>query len=330
MSDHPATTPVCGWLIPNHLDDSLMVYDAEGVALGSILPTAEWEPAPGTVNRVLINAIPNLHLRQLITYLNNFSRQHSSYWSDFLTALNSALENIEPANFAQHEALALLIGRPIAVVRASLNLQLQGKPALNQQWEAFLSDMYNEQLDSRVSNEFTNVNFPVRLGEYRLLNDGLVGYWIEDGDGYKDDRFYSSQAEDVNDPNIITHHGTAITQNLTLTSSPLKLTMLVDPRGVVHVTSGVLPTRQISIPPDQYASVLKKLSVTFMTAPVLTDQEGIRLNLPKESGYSWSWLERPSAPVWVQNEQIQATDNTLKFTPQRLVGGWLKLTPEDK
>ncbi len=330
MSDHPATTPVCGWLIPNNLDDSLMVYDAEGVALGSILPTAEWEPAPGTVNRVLATAIPNLHLRQLINYLITFSHQHKSYWSDFLVALDSALENIEPTNFAQHEALALLIGRPIAVVRASLDLQLQGKPALNQKWHALLSDMYNGQLDSRVSNEFSNVNFPVRLGEHKLFNDGLVGYWIEDENGYKDDKFYSSQAENINDPNIITHHGTAITQNLTLNDETLKLTMLVDPRGEVHVTSGILPTKQISIPPDQYGSVLKKLSVTFMTAPVLTDHDGIRLNLPQESGYSWSWLERPSAPVWVQTEQIQATENTLKFTPQRLVGGWLKLTPEDK
>ena len=330
MNDHPATSPVCGWLIPNHLDDSLMVYDAEGVALGSILQTAAWEPAPGTVNRVRLSAIPNPHLRQLATYLSTFSQQNSGYWTDFLTSLNYALENIEPASFAQHEALALLIGRPIAVVRASLSLQLQGKPALNQRWEALLSDMYDGFFDGRVCNEFTNVNFPVRLGEYKQLNDGLVGYWIEDGDGYQDDKFYSSQAEYVKDPHIITHQGKAITQNLTLTTTPMKLTMLVDPRGEVHATSGVLPTKGISIPPDQYAGILKKLSVTFMTAPVLTDQDGIRLNLPQESGYSWSWLARPSASVWQETERLQATDNTLKFTHQRLVGGWLKLTPENK
>ena len=330
MNDHPATSPVCGWLIPNHLDGSLMVYDSEGVALGSILQNGEWEPAPGTVNRIRLGAIPNPHLRQLATYLVNFSQNHSGYWPAFLTALDYALENIEPANFAQHEALALLIGRPIAVVRASLNLQLQGKPALNQRWQALLSDMYEGMLDSRVSNEFTSVNFPVRLGEYKQFNDGLVGYWIEDGNGgYQGDTFYSSQSEDVNNPNIITHHATAITQNLTLTTAPLKLTMLVDPRGDVHATSGILPSKSINIPPDQYAGILKKLSVTFMTAPVLTDQAGVRLNLPQESGYSWSWLGHPSASVWLQDEQLQTTDNRLKFTPQRLVGGWLKLTPED-
>ncbi len=328
MNDHPASTPVCGWLLPNHLDNSLMVYDARGTALGSILETAKWEPAPATVNRLRIDAIPNPHLRHLSNYLTDFSRKNPDYWPAFLNSLNFALENIEPTNFAQHEALALLIGRPIAIVRASLSLQLQGRPALNQKWRALMSDMFAGLLDSRLSNEFTNVSFPVRLGEYKLFNDGLLGYWIEDDNGFKDNKFYSSQSEDVNNPNIITHHQTAITQNLTVTTDPLKLTMLVDPRGEVHATSAILPAKRISIPSEHYGNVLKKLSVTFMTAPVLTEQDGMRLNLPQESGYSWSWLERPSASVWVQNDQIKGTDNTLKFAPQRLVGGWLKLTPD--
>ena len=34
-SDQPATSPVCGWLVPNHLDTSLMCYDADGRPVGS-------------------------------------------------------------------------------------------------------------------------------------------------------------------------------------------------------------------------------------------------------------------------------------------------------
>ena len=30
MNDHPATSPVCGWIMPNHLDASLAFYDADG------------------------------------------------------------------------------------------------------------------------------------------------------------------------------------------------------------------------------------------------------------------------------------------------------------
>ena len=37
QSDARATeTPFCGWVVPNHLDESLMIYDGGGQALGVI------------------------------------------------------------------------------------------------------------------------------------------------------------------------------------------------------------------------------------------------------------------------------------------------------
>ena len=33
---YPVNSPVCGWVIPNHLDHNLLFYDASGVALGSL------------------------------------------------------------------------------------------------------------------------------------------------------------------------------------------------------------------------------------------------------------------------------------------------------
>ena len=50
---HPATTPVCGWVLPNHLDGSLFVYTAQRRAsLGTLLLNDEktvilWQSAPG-------------------------------------------------------------------------------------------------------------------------------------------------------------------------------------------------------------------------------------------------------------------------------------------
>jgi hypothetical protein len=154
MNDHPATSPVCGWFIPNNLDDSLMVYDDQGNALGSLVKAesndghkvVNWEPAPGVVNRLQVEDIPNTHLANLVSYLLKLASQDNQwkFWEAFLSAIDSALENIEPQNFAQHEALALLMGRPIAVVRAMLNLEVQGLPALNQSWWASLHDMCNQ------------------------------------------------------------------------------------------------------------------------------------------------------------------------------------------
>ncbi len=37
MNSHPATTPICGWVLPNHLDGSLFFYNQKGASLGTLL-----------------------------------------------------------------------------------------------------------------------------------------------------------------------------------------------------------------------------------------------------------------------------------------------------
>jgi hypothetical protein len=199
MNAHPATTPVCGWLIPNNVDNSLMVYDNAGQPLGSInLPSTD---DADKQRYQWVKQIRNPHLKTLVNHLID---QGQDYFDDFLTALEGALENIDPENFAQHEALALLIGRPIAVVRATLDLELRGRPAINQDWNVFRLDLERDLqsednpgsgLVSRDTDKFTEVKFPIRLGDERQLNDGLVGYWKEvwsaDGKTYAYEiRFY--------------------------------------------------------------------------------------------------------------------------------------------
>jgi hypothetical protein len=36
MNAHPATTPVCGWLLPNRLVLGFFLYDQDGAAIGSL------------------------------------------------------------------------------------------------------------------------------------------------------------------------------------------------------------------------------------------------------------------------------------------------------
>jgi hypothetical protein len=339
-NDHPATTPVCGWFISNNLDGSLMVFDTDGKALGSIgkqITASQdkiiaWRPVPGVINRLHMTDIKNAHLRNLVTYLARLGSADNSwtFWNAFLAATNSAMENIAPESFAQHEALALLVGRPMAVVRASLSLEVQGLAAVNQGWWAYLHDMAGKRNYDRTTNQFDQVSFPVRVGEYSQLNDGLVGYWVESDDGYRGDLFRSSEIDRSNDPQHIVNHGTrqAITIPLAVHDAACKLMMLVDPRGSVHVTSGILPTKQISIPPDQYAAALRKMEVCFLTAPILTSLDDIELPLPAEEGYQWSWLTRPGAELWAETQGIKAATTHGQFSEQKLVEGWLKLSPK--
>jgi hypothetical protein len=294
VNDHPATTPVCGWLLPNNLDNSLMVYDGAGRALGAVNQQAEWQPAPGAEEPVGVGEIGNRHLRKVVAYLVARGR---AFVQDFLSALAGALENIEPENFAQHQDLALLMGRPLALVRASLNLELQGAPATHQGWNHFRQDMRRYRRDD---TGFTHVRFPVRLGEYRQMNDGLAGYWVEDGDGYEGDIFYAPQGEKIADDLIETHADGPLSVYQTVAAPPHLLSMLVDPRGSVHAASGIAPVKAIQIPPDQYTDALRAIEVTFLSSPVLTDLGVVRLPLPPEPGFNWSWLQRGEGGVWAE------------------------------
>lgn len=53
MNLHPAATPICGWLLPNHLNGSLFIYDTHGASLGALFLNDSktlimWQAAPGS------------------------------------------------------------------------------------------------------------------------------------------------------------------------------------------------------------------------------------------------------------------------------------------
>lgn len=313
VNAHPDTTPICGWILPNFLDNSLMIYDNQGQSLGligSLNSDKPWQAAPGSPSAVAkIGGIPNAYLKKFVRHICN---QKIPFLQNFITDLDKALENIEPENYAQHPDLALLIGRPIAVVRASLSLQLQGLPAVHHGWHAFRQDM---QRNTRETDNFTHVEVPIRLGAYQQQNDGLIGYWLETDDGYENDQFYAPQNKAV------------IMQSVS--TAPQTLTMLIDPRGKVHAASGILPVKAIDIPPDKYADALKQINVTFLSAPILTNQDQLNLPLPTEPGHMWSWLEKEN-DKWSETTAIGQINLAATFSGQQEIReGWLKLSPTE-
>jgi hypothetical protein len=321
MNDLPATTPICGWILPNNLDWSLMFYDSQGKMLGLIDERVIWEPAPGDDTPDQVEDIKNPHLRKVVEFLRARSK---SFFQNFIITLNTALENIDPENAAQHQDIALLMGQPVAVVRASINLELQGLPSIHQGWNAFRQDLRR---NTRDTNNFTRVEIPIRLGEFQQLNDGLVGYWKEDGDGYEDDLYFTPQSDPLDDENIWTHDDGPLTIFQTVDGPPQLLTMLVDPRGLVHATCGVSPVKSISIPPDQYTPALEAIEVTFPSAPILTDVGQINLALPAEAGYQWAWLEKQNGQ-WAQPvTSIGKVNAQATFSAKQEVReGWLRLS----
>lgn len=339
MNDHPITNPICGWLMANHLDKSLMVYDQQGTAIGAITLNADqaWQPAPGDAFPVLSDGIPNPFLKQVVYYIIDRQNQslaegwflEQSFLSNFISTLDTAVEHIDPENFSRHQDLAILMGRPIAVVRAKLGLEVKGQPAIHQGWNAFRQDLKHKE---RATDGFEKVKFPIRLGEYQQLNDGLIGYWQEDGGNFRDNLFFAPQSDAINDPYIKSHANHPMQVLQAIADEDQLLTLLLDPRGKVHATSGILPVKAIDIPPEQYVNALSKIEITFLTAPLISDQNGVHISLANEEGFVWSWLERKTDGEWKEVSNIEtiafsAFHKALNQTNSRLI--WEQLFTED-
>ncbi len=346
-----ASSPICGWIIPNFLDETLAVHATDGTVLGAITAadhtgaTACWRGPPGANNAFLPEQIANPHLKRLVEATIATILDDPSYLDALIKTCGSALENMNPDGFDQHKSTALLCGRPIGVTRASLNLELKGAPAIDRNVGAFKHDVDPENTDAqRTTLGFEEVKFPLRLGEYKQLNDGLIGYWVEttNDDGeitFQDQKLYAPQSTAPSSAFIEARHDrSAAHLDMTLQDDPHYVTMLVDPRGEIHATTGILPTKALTIPMPQYSDALEAIEVTFEIYPVLSDVAKLHLPLGEETTASWTWLAQSKDGSWPEisrkadaNPRIHPALEEAHFgTKQKLRDGWLKLTPTPK
>jgi hypothetical protein len=335
-NSHPDTSPVCGWLLPNRLDESIAAYDSDGNALGSIDLSGIWRTVPGSEQPVVPRDIPNPHLRRVVLHILAQAAD-GKYQKAFLQTINTALEDIDPDSFASNPAISLLIGRPIAVVRASVKFELKGEPAEDHSWEMLRLRL--EGKEPRRSHGYEEVAVPFRLGEHEKLNDGVVGYWVEDEEGgFRQDLFYAPQPASPLDPRIVTSssladdtpESRAFVLQRAPSAPPLFLTILMDPRGSAHLTSGMLPVEQIQLAENHNAAALKKISVTFLTAPLLMTGDRAEIFLPGEPGYTWSFLEN-TPQGWKETPSADITQPELQAAFRgdlRIVEGWPRLQPK--
>jgi hypothetical protein len=324
-NSHPASSPIIGWVLPDYPDNSLFIYNADGTPLGELAVSADntavlWFPAPGglfpvdsSLQTVMQNQLPWLRNVAVGIYNNG----NPSLLISILASLRAAAEQTLPAGSSNNTS-GILTGQPLAITRASLRLDLAGDAATRESWEAFAQSVNADASPDTAG--FTEVKFPVKLGMQGNLNDGLFGYWIEEDTRVDFTRFYDAGTTGA---------------PLTLTSgytpgSTKTVLMLVDPKGEVHATSGILPVKSIAVPSDQYDAALSSLSVTFLTAPVLSgaNTTEISIPLPKINAGYWSWVNVTNGSWQSQNfsETVQnSTQGALDYTPQQLLEGWLRL-----
>lgn len=359
---HPASSPICGWFLPNHLDDSLAIYDSKGTPMGSLRhfeQEVKWYQVPGeavpsgrTSSQQLFNSgafkTANPHFQGFLEKFVFGAQQPLTNFQTFLQVLDESRKTIVTKNLQEDQGLAVLIGQPLVLVRAKLHLTLKGLPVVSLD-HSTIPDFSSQtpstifQMDDSKFipynfdnfNDFgiTQLNVPIKIGTAAYqnkqmkapipyFNDGLIGFFK--GTDFSGP-FYTPLAIPAgNGANLVSTSTSKDPISLQPNGTPIDITMIMDPRAAVHFTTGILPVQSIKLSPDQYQQTLNKLMISFLAAPILKANPTMRMPIPKEVGYDWFW-----AQIGQEDERIKSVEvNTKAFfpdSPQEIMDGWLKL-----
>jgi len=350
------TSPVCGFVMPNHLDGSLEFFNADGGDAGVLQPDEQgqvtWQAAPGlptTAGQDPAQTVTNSHLAQLAASLLDWGVADAGQSAEpalaaLLRTIDSTLWSVDPFGHQGDEHVALLLGHPICVMRGLLRLDVA---------------------DPVVSADGTLTKVPVRLGEFTQWQDGLLGYFVDDDytrlfvadaaaagmarqigpqQGFLQQinlvpTYYATFADDIatnTTSDTPTPGKTQVTHPYIDTSGLLwippnqtfNLTLLVEPLTSVYATLGRVPRKDIGMRRDWINSGLAAIAPTFRFGPVLVDPKQIRMPLATDIGGTWVWDYRADAVAWKEDAVTNATDNALLGAdPATGSEGWLKLKP---
>ena len=342
--------PVCSFVLPNHLDGALELFDRDGGALGTVRPDdtagVAWEDAPGrpaTVGQALSLAVPNARARGIVRGLLDWGLAdvadptREPALAALLRVIDSTLWSVDPFGHIGEEHLSLLIGHPVVVMRALVRLEV--------------SDPVNP-----PQNAWTAV--PLRVGALTHWSDGVLGFFVDDD--YS--ALHCAQAAAQMARQVGPHRGflgpiaqvpayaaqmgaglggpdgfASPVSHPYLDPSDLiwirpnqdvKLTLLVEPHTSVHATTGLLPRKEIGMRREWVAKALAALAPTFRFGPALVDPKTIRLPVPRDINGSWSWDHRTDTVTWADEAVVNARgDAKLGQDPAEATEGWLKLSP---
>lgn len=345
-SGQPEAGPVCGWIVPNFLDEGLMIYDAQGYALGALqavkrkawahgvggkpeeIEGFHWVGLPGNsafhfgpLKDPPLGPEVNRHLREFVNGLLSLKRVTSE----------ALLKSLSLAGSGQNPNLALLFGKPLALVRASISIELDGGPARAQGRDE------RQKSAAEQSRGIEAVTIPVRLGDRRewhklwLGGDGLVGFFRKRADADQDidyTHFFPAFGLTGTGDNYLTY-GDSPTMAI---GKPLEITLLMDPARGFSVTTGILPRQIFQLPYDDLAETLEHKHVIFYTGPVVgprpeTTNPRIRMPRPSDIYGQWSWTHHPDVEVWrdVAIDDTEKDEGYFSEIPLAIAEGWLKL-----
>ncbi|KOU66859.1 hypothetical protein ADK57_18025 [Streptomyces sp. MMG1533] len=355
-------SPVAGWLLPDPVDHAAELFDAAGAPLGQLIhdpdgPGVLWESAPGRPGPLgappPVNGPGDLPLAGVVTGLlradaqrraaglapetEDLLEEEESPLSAMLRVLDTTAATVDSAA-AGTDHLAGLMSRPLALVRALLRIEIGPDEAPPETPQPL------RRLREQRLAEVARLEVPVRLGALSRLDDGVLGYFVDDDYG----RFHpvagdvlaaaldsgprrgllASGADPaapgtrpvtsgyvVADPVLRVHPGQTV-----------RLTLVVVAGAAVHATCGLLPRTSVRLHRDWTAEALERIAPSFRVGPVLVDPATIRMPAPGGGGITPTWAHRDTPATWREDPIAAATaEARMAERPAAVQDGWLRL-----
>lgn len=350
VNQETQNSPVCGWIIPNHLDKSLMIFDAAGKLQGSLIFFQRGSRFyvkkaldPLSANPGYFN-IQNAHLNEFINELMSYNddpEDNGAALSAFLEQIDKTTWVTDPLGPREKRGVSALIGRPLALVRARVSMDLKGLPI-----PAFDFQQPDDYDISTNPNPLglMEVDFPFFVGSSMLPNNGLVGYFTEIAGNTSYRNFQVVTDHSSADTSYIQEQVPLSTRlNHAHTSENDRqytyLSMLLDYRGSIHTMAGLLPVFELELPTKFTKEALANMEVTFRTGPLITDPQQLRMPKPGDISGKLSWMYQAGVNIWKDDQPMKhpgSWENTdigvpleqAHFPPRRnqLNEGWMKLS----
>ncbi len=303
----PSLDPICGWLFFNPLDRALVLCDRCGDLMGHLVITKDnqgrrvtWEAGAGGV---ALDKITSKSLKAFATSLLQTTPVAKPKLVELLNLIDSSLLRIRPAASRNN---TILVGRPLALVNATIGLELFGKA-----W----TDPHKPFVQGSAVLDALSV--PVNLGDLHNVEDGLIGYFKA---GAYDRIVVPQPPEKITASDYIgiakkdaVHAGFG---------PPAQLTLLMDPWGSVQAACGIVPAKTISLANAELDETVAQMETSFRVGPVLVQADRIALPTPTGDKGVWNFsgpLTNQSATAVAAFDPKHFNDHPVVATEGRLL-----------
>ena len=342
--------PVAGFLLPDHIDEALEVFDVYGAPLGQLMHEpisggVVWEIAPGRDGPP--DAGPLYGLEGGARLAGFFAAgvvsadaqardgqtadpSRDSALSALLRVIDTTLWTVDVFRALGSEHITGLVGRPIAIVRARLSLDIGNDLGID---------------GSAATNALLDRAFTVRLGELTRGDDGLLAYFIDDDYEHVRmvDKVIASSAFEsrrqqgqlgqygttptVPPPRAIDHPYVVAEDEIVIhPNQSITLTLLMHPATNVHLTSGIFPRKELQLARDWVAPGMGVIAPSARIGPVLVDPTNVRL--PKVSAFPKEQIftRRDTPSTWKDDPILAATQAALlPDLPSEVQEGYIRI-----